>query len=121
MKHKDEASAIGKIFKADENKLHFFNTTNEELLDGDIWHPKMPMVPAAIGLKIVMRPTTPWELIDLIADSRLEWFNEVKELLLPVACWAFSAAIKGTQPAVSSMLFLFNTMMRPSKCLGRRM
>ena len=42
-------------------------------------------------------------------------------MLLPVACWAFSADIKGTQPAVSSMLFSFNTIKRPSKCLGRRM
>ena len=50
----------------------FFDATNEELLDGDIWHPKMPMVPATIGLKIVMRPTTPWELLNSIVDFGLE-------------------------------------------------
>jgi len=70
-----------------------------------------------IGLKIVLWPTTPWELLNIILEFGMEQPNKVQQLLLPVACWVFSAAIKGAQPVASSMLFSFNMITRPSKCL----
>jgi len=85
--------SFGQWFAATGNRLKFVDASSELIEATTSSFPKLPMVPAEIGMKLVQRPTTPWELMELLTNYGKERGNTMHKLLEPVLMWTMLACL----------------------------
>jgi len=67
-----------------ENRTKLFKPEANDLVADGFWIPITPMVPASIGLEVARKPTTGWELVNLIRDYGVGRDEGVVKLLYPI-------------------------------------
>ena len=79
------------------------------------------MVPAEIGMQLVQRPTTPWELMELLTNYGADWGDTMQKLLEPVLMWTMVECLQGQSSDESRMALPFSPITRPSVALVKKM
>mmetsp|Transcript_456 Transcript_456/g.998 ORF Transcript_456/g.998 Transcript_456/m.998 type:complete len:123 (+) Transcript_456:93-461(+) len=77
-----------------DHRLLPFNATVEAKDIGE-WIPKAPILPIKVGLSITKKPTTPWELLEILEEFEMDKDPKVAEMLNPLKKWVVVAATKG--------------------------
>ena len=89
-----DISNIWSFYDEDSNRRELFDARNHnKAAEVDI--PKMPLIPYKITLKIVSKPTTPWELYKMILEFAEDRAQEVKDLMTQIQNWCLVATTRG--------------------------
>ena len=87
----EENAAMAAWYHNPANRLTPFDPTAET--KGDVtWIPKAPMLPMEVALNVARKPTTPWELLEMLEEFLVDKDPQVGAALDPIKKWAVAAA-----------------------------
>jgi len=87
-------NAMAERYDNPANRLTPFDARVEA--KGDVqWIPKAPMLPMEVALNLAQKPTTLWELLELLEEFLADKDPQVGTALDPIKKWAVAAATQG--------------------------
>ena len=84
---------INNFYGRKKNRLENYDASGEAT-SGTKKIPRMPLVPANVGRKVIEGYITPWEVVLLLDKTMNDKTQAFKDLLNPVMAWALQACCK---------------------------
>jgi len=84
---------INNFYGRKKNRLETYDASGEAT-SGTKKIPRMPLVPASVGRKVIEGEMTPWEVVLLLNKSMKDKTQALKDLLNPAMAWALQACCK---------------------------
>ena len=81
---------INNLYGRKKNRLETYDASGEAT-GGTKKIPRMPLVPASVGRKVIEGEMTPWEVVLLLNKSMRDKSQELRDLLTHVMAWALQA------------------------------
>ena len=110
---------INNFYGRKKNRLETYDASGEAT-GGTKKIPRMPLVPASVGRKVIEGVMTPWEVVLLLNKTTRDKSQGLKDLLSPATAWALQVCCK-TGKGGRRMELQMTTVRQVSPAAERRM